>query len=161
MLKSTSAADYRAVLAPVLRRLAPDAPDAPAWDVDAVADALHDENAKTGMRTKAFMTVLRHALSAMKVRTPSLPPARGPAALAHPSALLSAPERAKRPGDNVHAGSREDGRAAQRGGGAVRIVVRRSRACQCQCQCQCQCCGLAWRLSSRFLLMLVDDVFVS
>lgn len=100
MINSTSAADYRAVLAAALRRLAPDAPDAPAWCVDAIASALHDENAKSGMRPKAFMTMLRHALSAMKVRAPLLPPPRSPAALAcsptHPPFCARAGQASRR-----------------------------------------------------------------
>jgi hypothetical protein len=38
------------------------------WEVLPMADILHVENAQLGLKSKIFMTVLRHALTGMKVR---------------------------------------------------------------------------------------------
>ncbi|TBU26320.1 glutamyl-tRNA synthetase [Dichomitus squalens] len=36
------------------------------WDVPVLAEMLHDENAKSSLKQKEYMTILRHALTAMK-----------------------------------------------------------------------------------------------
>ena len=38
------------------------------WETGALSQLLHDENAKTGLKQKEYMTILRHALTGMKVR---------------------------------------------------------------------------------------------
>ena len=38
------------------------------WDQLGIADMLHEENGRLGLKPKTFMTVLRHALTGMKVR---------------------------------------------------------------------------------------------
>ncbi len=40
-----------------------------AWETVALSEVLHDENAKTSLKQKEYMTILRHALTGMKVRT--------------------------------------------------------------------------------------------
>lgn len=39
-----------------------------AWETAALSEVLHDENAKTSLKQKEYMTILRHALTGMKVR---------------------------------------------------------------------------------------------
>ena len=38
------------------------------WEVATLSHVLHDENAKTSLKQKEYMTILRHALTGMKVR---------------------------------------------------------------------------------------------
>lgn len=42
------------------------------WSDVKFADILHDENARLGIKSKVFMTVLRHTFTGMKVRCSSL-----------------------------------------------------------------------------------------
>ncbi|TFY71407.1 hypothetical protein EVG20_g1615 [Dentipellis fragilis] len=66
MFKGLSAADYQRVTGAVVRRLTA------AGGLQDIADILHDENAKSGLKPKPFMTVLRHAFTGMK-SGPSVP----------------------------------------------------------------------------------------
>ncbi|OJT08520.1 Glutamate--tRNA ligase [Trametes pubescens] len=40
-----------------------------AWETATLSEVLHDENAKTSLKQKEYMTILRHCLTGMKVRT--------------------------------------------------------------------------------------------
>ena len=44
------------------------------WDPATLTDVLHDENRKTSLKQKEYMTILRHALTGMKVRSCLLQP---------------------------------------------------------------------------------------
>ncbi len=39
------------------------------WEIATLSEVLHDENAKTSLKQKEYMTILRHALTGMKVST--------------------------------------------------------------------------------------------
>lgn len=65
---------YLQTLQPTLERLR--AIPAQEWEAYDVASVLHEENKKTGLKSKVYMTVMRHALSGMKVRLFSFLPRR-------------------------------------------------------------------------------------
>lgn len=56
----------------IIRRVEP-TPPGQSWDPLTIVDILHDENLKLGLKQKTFMTVLRHALTGMKVCNVFLP----------------------------------------------------------------------------------------
>ncbi|KAI0761628.1 glutamyl-tRNA synthetase [Trametes elegans] len=63
MRQSLSSEDYSAVVNSLTARLR----DAQVeWETGALSQLLHDEIAKTGLKQKEYMTVLRHALTGMK-----------------------------------------------------------------------------------------------
>ncbi|KAI0063242.1 glutamyl-tRNA synthetase [Artomyces pyxidatus] len=68
MMAGIPPADGLVVLDQTKKRLA----IVPDWNEKALADALHEENDASGLNSRAFMTVLRHALSGMK-SGPSVP----------------------------------------------------------------------------------------
>lgn len=64
MLDGTSKTDYQNVMRGTVTRLRSTSP----WDVQTITDALHAENRTSGIKPARFMTVLRHAMSGVKVR---------------------------------------------------------------------------------------------
>ena len=64
MLDGTSKTDYQNVMRGTVTRLRPTTP----WDVQTITDALHAGNRTSGIKPARFMTVLRHAMSGVKVR---------------------------------------------------------------------------------------------
>lgn len=63
MLDGVSKLDYQGVMRRTVARLRSTSP----WDVQTIKNALHAENRTAGTKFK-FMTMLRHALSGVKVR---------------------------------------------------------------------------------------------
>jgi hypothetical protein len=59
-----SVTDYQNVMRGTVTRLRSTSP----WDVRTITDALHAENRTAGIKSARFMTVLRHAMSGVKVR---------------------------------------------------------------------------------------------
>jgi glutamyl-tRNA synthetase len=59
-----SITDYQNVIRGTVTRLRSTSP----WDVQSITDALHAENRTAGIKSARFMTVLRHAMSGVKVR---------------------------------------------------------------------------------------------
>jgi len=59
-----SITDYQNVMWGMVTRLRSTSP----WDVQTITDALHAENRTAGIKPARFMTVLRHAMSGVKVR---------------------------------------------------------------------------------------------
>lgn len=66
MLDGTSITitDYQNAIQRTVARLRSTSP----WDVQTIINALHDENRAAGVKPARFMTVLRHAMSGVKVR---------------------------------------------------------------------------------------------
>ena len=64
MLDRISITEYQNVIQGTLARLRSTSP----WDVQSIINALHAENSAAGVKPVRFMTVLRHAMSGMKVR---------------------------------------------------------------------------------------------
>ena len=64
MLDGISITDYQNAIQRTVARLRSTSP----WDVQNIINALHDENRAAGLTSARFMTVLRHAMSGMKVR---------------------------------------------------------------------------------------------
>ena len=64
MLDVISITDYQNVMRGTVTRLRSTSP----WDVQTITDALHAENRTAGIKPARFMTVLRHAMSGVKVR---------------------------------------------------------------------------------------------
>jgi glutamyl-tRNA synthetase len=64
MLDGISITDYQNVMRGTVTRLRSTSP----WDVQTITDALHAENRAAGIKPARFMTVLRHAMSGVKVR---------------------------------------------------------------------------------------------
>jgi glutamyl-tRNA synthetase len=65
MLDGIPITDYQNVIRGTVTRLR--STTSP-WDVRSITDALHTENRTTGINPVRFMTVLRHAMSGVKVR---------------------------------------------------------------------------------------------
>lgn len=65
MIRSFSASDRKYTLEVVLRRIE-QIGTGESWDQLHIADILHEENTQLGLKSKIFMTVLRHALTGMK-----------------------------------------------------------------------------------------------
>ena len=59
-----STTDYQMVIRGTVTRLRSTSP----WDVQCLTDALHAESRTAGIKPARFMTVLRHAMSGVKVR---------------------------------------------------------------------------------------------
>ncbi|KZP08927.1 hypothetical protein FIBSPDRAFT_760636 [Athelia psychrophila] len=75
MMRGIEVEDQRTVLDAVasrLRALRPTEPEAEWWTAVAFSDVLHTEMEAVGIKSKVFMTVLRHALTGMK-KGPSVP----------------------------------------------------------------------------------------
>jgi glutamyl-tRNA synthetase len=66
MLNGISITDYQNVTRGTMTRLR--STTSP-WDVQTITDALHAENRTAGIKPARFMTVLRHGMSAVKVRS--------------------------------------------------------------------------------------------
>jgi glutamyl-tRNA synthetase len=64
MLDGVSITDYQNVLRGTMTRLRSTSP----WDVQTITGALHTENRVVEVKPAKFMTMLRHAMSGMKVR---------------------------------------------------------------------------------------------
>lgn len=64
MLDGIAITDYQNVIRGTAARLRSTSP----WDVRAIINALHAENTAAGVKPARFMTVLRHAMSGVKVR---------------------------------------------------------------------------------------------
>ena len=64
MLDGISITDYQNVLRGTVARLKSTSP----WDAQTILNALHAENGAAGVKPVRFMTVLRHAMSGVKVR---------------------------------------------------------------------------------------------
>lgn len=64
MLDGIPITAYQNVMRGTVTRLRSTSP----WDVRTIADALHAENRTVGVKPARFMTMLRHAISGMKVR---------------------------------------------------------------------------------------------
>jgi hypothetical protein len=65
MLDEISITDYQNVIRRTVTRLR--STTSP-WDMQTITDALHVENRAAGIKPARFMTVLRHAMSGVKVR---------------------------------------------------------------------------------------------
>ncbi|EPQ61238.1 glutamyl-tRNA synthetase [Gloeophyllum trabeum ATCC 11539] len=63
MVKSISPSEYSDVTRAVAARL--EKPDI-VWDQQNISAALHEESTKSGIKSRVFMTILRHALTGMK-----------------------------------------------------------------------------------------------
>jgi hypothetical protein len=59
-----SITDYQNVMRGTVTRLRSTSP----WDVQTITDTLHAENRTAGIKPARFMTLLRHAMSGVKVR---------------------------------------------------------------------------------------------
>ncbi len=66
MLDGISTTDYQNVMRGTVTRLR----STSQWDVQTITDALHTESKIAGIKPARFMTVLRHAMSGVKVRFP-------------------------------------------------------------------------------------------
>ena len=64
MLDGITTTDYQDVIRRTVTRLKSTTP----WDVQTITDALHAENRTPGIKPARFMTMLRHAMSGVKVR---------------------------------------------------------------------------------------------
>jgi hypothetical protein len=64
MLDGISITEYQNVINGTVARLRSTSP----WDVQTIINALHAENGAAGVKPARFMTVLRHAMSGVKVR---------------------------------------------------------------------------------------------
>jgi len=71
MIESFTALDRRNTLEAVLRHVEPSSTE-DSWDHLDINDMLHNENIRLGLKSKIFMTVLRHALTGMK-KGPGVP----------------------------------------------------------------------------------------
>ena len=64
MLDGISITEYQTVIYRTIARLGSTSP----WDVQTILNTLHAENGAAGVNPARFMTVLRHAMSGVKVR---------------------------------------------------------------------------------------------
>lgn len=68
MLDGISMEDYQNVLRGTAERLKSASP----WDTQTLSDALHAQSRTEAIKPARFMTALRHALSGIKVKRPSV-----------------------------------------------------------------------------------------
>ena len=64
MLDGISITDYQNLIRGTVARVKSTSP----WDAQTILNALHAENSAAGVKPVRFMTVLRHAMSGVKVR---------------------------------------------------------------------------------------------